>query len=134
MSFSGLFVLYLIVALVAFVLTMTMKSWVLQLVFFIVTIGAANLAMTAAALGSGWVLLVNAVLLLAIGANAVRVVSTGNRVLGIVLLVLGVFSLFLAINSLGTEMPGTVWDAIVRSFQQGWTTTMDILQNVFGGA
>ena len=133
MAFNGPLVLFLIVALVAFVATVTVKGWLPKLIFFIVTLGAASTAMATGGLSSGLILLVSSILFLVVGIPSVRIKTTGNRVLGIVFIILGLASLFPAINALGSETPGTVWDAIVRSFQVGWTTFWDVVSKAFGG-
>lgn len=133
MAISGAFVLPLIVALVSFVLTVTQKSWIVKLIFFIVALGAAAIAMGVISLDLGWVLLVNALLFITAGITAVRVPeSVGNKVLGIVLIVLGIALVLPAIRALAADTTDTVWGTLVDSFEQGWATFADTLRRVFG--
>ena len=134
MAISGSFVLFLLVALVGFVLTMTLRSWVAKLILFIVTLGAVAIATSVAGLAAGWSMLINAVLAIVVGIPSVRIKDTGSKVFGIILIVVGIALVFPAIGMLGIDTPGTVWGAITDSFRQGWDTFADMLRRVFGAA
>jgi len=131
MSINGPFVLALIIAVVSIYLAVTLKNWVAKLILFIVALGASGTAAGIFSLGVEWVLLINTFLFLVTGITSVRVKHAGNRVLGFVLIPLGIVLFFLTLNAFGAT-PGTIVGGITESFKQGWANFVDILQQAVG--
>ena len=134
MANPGLFALYLIIAIIAVMLAVSLKGWIAKLIFFLIALGAATLTVGALDWSVGWRMLINVVLFVLVGLSAVRVKTTGNRIFGIVLIVVGALLIIPTVNSLGYSAPGTIGGGVVSSFQQGWESFMDTLQQVFGGS
>ena len=134
MDLQGPFFLFLILALVSSVLAVVLKNWIAKLILFVVALGAAYIASNSAGASAGWSLLIVTILFLLVGASAIQQKNLGNRILGIVLVILGIVTLFPAIDALGTAAPGTIWEAIVTAFQRGWQALLDALQRVFGSS
>lgn len=133
MAINGTFVLSLIIAVVSTYFAVTLKNWVAKLILFIVALGSSSIAAGVYSIGAEWVLLFNTALFLATGFTAIRVKGAGGKVLGIVLIALGVVLIFLTLDAFGTT-PGTIWGSITQAFQQGWATFVDILQRAIGSA
>ena len=134
MDLQGPFFLFLILALVSSVLAVVLKNWIAKLILFVVALGATYIASNSAGASAGWSLLIVTILFLLVGASAIQQKNLGNRILGIVLVILGIVTLFPAIDALGTAAPGTIWEAIVTAFQRGWQALLDALQRVFGSS
>lgn|GEM_PF-6849080 len=130
----GSFALFLIIALVSAFLAVKLENWAAKLVFFIFALGGASTASGIMNLGFGWVLLIGVVLFLVVGISSVRIKHLGNRIVGIVLIIVGLFLIFPMVDALGSATPGTVWNAAIQSFQTGWAKFVEYLQRVFDAA
>lgn len=133
-EFDGSFVLFLLVGVISYLVSVSSKNWIVTLVLFFIGIGAISIALDTVGLSAGWSFLIIAVMFLISGVTSVKFKTKGNVIMGIILLVLGIAAVFPAVNLLGSETPGTIWDAIIRSFQTGWSVFEDMLSRLFGNS
>lgn len=132
MIITGSLILSVIIAVVMISVMMHAKKWWLRLIFFIIGLGAANIAMGIISPGTGWTLLINTLLFIGVGVYSVQKQGVANRVMGFVFIIIGIALLIPAINAFGYQTPKTIWSALVDSAQTGWRIFMDTLQKVFG--
>ena len=133
MTINGPAVLFSIITVVAVALALGLKSWIAKLIFMIVALGAATTATSLIGLGVGWGLLIDVAILIAIGVTAVRTKHTISRVVGAIMIILGVVVIYPSLLALGANTPGTVWSALVQSIQHGVSTFGDIVHRAIGG-
>lgn len=134
MALNGPFVVFLVVGLVAIVVSMSLPNWVAKLILFVIGLGAASITLSLLGAPSSWSSLTIAILFILTGVTSVRLKPLGNRILGFVLIIVGIFAIFPAIELLGFDAPGTIWDAVFRSLQQGWSALSDTISSAFGNS
>lgn len=131
MAINEQFIWSLIIALVSGFLAVKVENWIAKLLFFIAAFGGTIIAVGALGAGVEWVLLFESILLLATGISSIRAKHPGNKVLGIILIVLGGAGVILTLNAFGAA-PGTVLGRIAEVIQQGWTGLMGFINQVLG--
>lgn len=131
MEINGPFVLFLVIAVVSTYFAVSLKNWIAKLILFVIALGSSSITAGVVNLGVEWVLLFETFLFLATGITSVRIKRAGNRVLGILLIILGIVLIFLTLDTFGTA-PDTIWGGLRQSFQQGWPVFGDIIQKAFG--
>jgi len=113
------FWLYLIIALVSTFVALKWENWIVKFISFLVAFGSFGALAVIANFDVRVVLVFNTFLFLATGITSIRVKHVGNRILGIVLTILGVVAALLTLNAFGAS-PGTFLGAVALSIQQGW--------------
>lgn len=130
MQSSGSFVLFLLIAVVSVVLAWKMKSWIVKLLAFLLALGAANFMVNAATPDNRWSLFVTTAIFIIVAVAAWRAEGTGNRVLSIILFVLGAALIILLLDGLGSSAPSSIWSAITDSLYNGWQVFISTFQRI----
>jgi len=133
MQISGALVVSLLVALIAVTLALTLKNWIARLLLFLVALGASSIATANLGLDAAWSGLISIVLFIVVGVTAIRHRDLGSRILGIILIIIGLVLILPSVEALGAATPGTIWEAIVSSFQRGLVAFNDSIRRAFGG-
>lgn len=131
-ALTGSFILSLIIAVVSVYLVVTLKNWGAKLIFFILALGASNTVAGIYSLDANLVLFINTALFLVAGFSSVKLKGTGGRVLGIVLIIMGVALFLLFVNGISPTTPGTVWNAIAESAKGGVSLISGFLHQLLG--
>lgn len=134
MTLNLTFVIAAIIMLVSLGFAASTRSWVVRLIGFVLGLGATTIVLSFIPIDTGWRMLITAILFLGFGAISIRLKGGGDRILGIVLLALGIVLVVPAIDAIGANAPGTVWGMIMESFRQGFATLMDAAHKLAGGA
>lgn len=134
MTLNLTFIIAAIIMLVSLGFAANAKNWAVRLVCFILGLGATTFVLSFIPIDTGWRMLITAILFLGFGAISIRLKGAGDRILGLVLLALGIVLVVPAIDAIGANAQGTVWSIIMESFRQGFATIMDAAHKLAGGA
>jgi len=128
---TGSLILSVIIAIVMISVMMHASRWWLRLIFFIIGLGAANIAMGIVTPGVGWTLFINTLLFGGVGVYSIRKAGLVNRVVGVIFVIIAIALLIPSINAFGYQTPKTIWGALTDSAETGWRILLDTLQKVF---
>ncbi len=130
------FLLYICVAIIAYAIALFVKNFIVKIIFGLIAVGAATVAMNETGVPIGWIFLVQAVLFAGVGISSLKFKDDKfNRITGIILVILAIVLVILAVTNLGTvNSAGAVGTVLVTSLAEGVGAFLNAFGQLLTGA